>query len=282
MAKTDVSQIIALKSRNYRQLLNNVSAAPVTCNIIVARKYNRKVENHSLPYFTYTCVLRGTGEVLLNRETYQLKPGVSFLRFPDEKFNIRRSKDYVEFSIALPPEFGTILNKYYTVTSTVIELELTEKLLAVFEYIFEFVRSNGSDKMADTALEMFKFISDTYCRREHEKHLPENIFIKRACDILRESQNSNCPGKETARQMGLGYESFRKQFRQLLNMSPKQYIMQLKFEKAAEMVLNGYSIKEITFELNYSEIPAFSRQFKKFHGISPAEYRKKAGLLYES
>jgi AraC-like DNA-binding protein len=63
--------------------------------------------------------------------------------------------------------------------------------------------------------------------------------------------------------MGIGYESFRKKFRQEMNISPKQYIMRLKFKKAAEMILNDYSIKETAFELGYSEIPAFSRQFKK-------------------
>jgi AraC-like DNA-binding protein len=282
MVKIDISQIIALENKKHRCFFNNAPKAPVACNVISMTDLNKKVENHSLSYFTFTCVLRGSGRILLDENTYELKPGFTFLRFPDEKFNIYRSNDYIEFSIALPPEFGTMAKNYYSGEIRVFELELTSQMLSSFKYIFDLSRSNGSEKILDSAFEMFKFTTEICSGREYGEHLPEKSFARQSCELLRRSLNSVSPGIDAAQKMGIGYESFRKKFRQEMNISPKQYIMRLKFKKAAEMILNDYSIKETAFELGYSEIPAFSRQFKKNHSISPSEYRKRVKRLYES
>ncbi len=282
MVKMEISRIIALEKEKHRCFFNNIPKAPAACNVLSATDSNKRVENHSLPYFTFICVLRGSGKILLNQKIYKLKPGVTVLRYPDEKFNIYRSNDYVEFSIALPPEFGTLIKNYYPGIMRVLELELNISLLKSFKYIFDLSRSNGNKKILNSAFEMFKFITEVCRGKEYGKHLPEKNFIKQACQLLQKSLDSVSPGIDTAQKMGMGYESFRKKFKQEMQVSPKQYIMQLKFEKAAEMILNDYSIKEIAFDLGYSEVPAFSRQFKKNHGISPNEYRRKARLLYES
>lgn len=281
MVKTEISQLIALEKRKHRCFLNNIPAAPVACNVISAADLNRNVENHSLAYFTFTCVLRGGGWIFLDQKTHELKPGIAFLRFPDERFNIYRSNDYVEFSVALPPEFGIMTKGYYPGFTSVFELELTRQQLSSFKYIFDLGRLNGDEKILDSAFAMFKFVTEVCRGKKDGGHQPDNSFTGQACELLRKSLNSVSPGLDAAREMGIGYESFRKRFRQKMNISPKQYIMRLKFEKAAEMILKDYSIKETAFELGYSEIPAFSHQFKKNHGISPSEYRRKARSFYE-
>lgn len=280
MVKINISKLIILKQRKRRRFFNNMPAAPVACNIIPTIDLRRKVENHSLPYFTFICVLQGTGKILLNQKMNELKPGITVLRWADEEFSIYRSKDYVEFSIALPAEFGTLIKKYDTGIINIFELELTKPLLSSFEYFLNFVDSIDNDNLLNSANKMFQFITEICCGEKYGKYLPESSFTERACDLLQKSLNSTSPGAETAQKMGLGYESFRKKFKHLMNISPKQYIMQLKFKKAAEMILNDYSIKEVAFELAYSEIPAFSRQFKKYYGISPAKYRQIVGIEY--
>jgi AraC-like DNA-binding protein len=280
MVKTNIPALVALKNKKYRCFLNNTPAAPVACNIISVTDLNKNVENHSLPYFSFLCVLQGHGKILLNKKANDLKPGTAVLRFTDEKFSIYRTKDYVEFSIALPSEFGALIRKYYTENVNIIEFKLSRQLLTSFKDIFDFTRSN--DNLLNSAFKMVKFIIEICSTKEYEKYLPNDNFTERACALLNKSLNSISPGIDTAQKMGMGYENFRKKFKQLTGVSPKQYIIRLKLAKAAEMILNDYSIKETAFELSYSDIAAFSRQFKKFHGISPAKYRKEAKFLYES
>ena len=190
MVKIDISKLIVLKQKNRRRFFNNMPVSPVSCNVIPTTDLKRKVENHSLPYFTFICVLQGTGKILLNQKMRELKPGITVLRFPDEEFSIYRSKDYVEFSIALPAEFGTLIKKYDTSISNIFELELTKQLLAAFEYFFNFVDSIDNDNLLNSASKMFQFITEICCGEKYGKYLPESSFTERACDLLQKSLNS--------------------------------------------------------------------------------------------
>ena len=55
-------------------------------------------------------------------------------------------------------------------------------------------------------------------------------------------------------------------FRDLVNQS--------KFERATSLLQNGYSISQITEDLGYSDIRAFNRAFKQWHGQTPAVFVK--------
>lgn len=60
-------------------------------------------------------------------------------------------------------------------------------------------------------------------------------------------------------------------------VSPSEYILMLRIEKAKEMLINDSSllVKDIAQIVGYSDALYFSRVFKKSTGIYPSEYRKK-------
>ncbi|MEN6385331.1 MAG: AraC family transcriptional regulator [Phycisphaerales bacterium] len=65
-------------------------------------------------------------------------------------------------------------------------------------------------------------------------------------------------------------------FRQYTNISPMQFVIKLKMNKAALLLMQtSYSIKQIAYELNFESQYYFSRTFKKYYGISPKTYREK-------
>lgn len=58
-------------------------------------------------------------------------------------------------------------------------------------------------------------------------------------------------------------------------MSPKQYLQQLRMEKAAELLTNTtYKVSLISSSVGYDDQLAFSKNFKHFYGISPLKYRE--------
>ena len=60
-----------------------------------------------------------------------------------------------------------------------------------------------------------------------------------------------------------------------LNVSPKQYISDLKFAKAKQMIKDStYSISEIARICGFSSIHYFSRVFKEKYGVTPTSYAK--------
>ena len=58
--------------------------------------------------------------------------------------------------------------------------------------------------------------------------------------------------------------------------SPLRFIHDRKLLEARRLLIyTDYSIKEITFELGFSDIQSFSRFFKKYETISPSEFKEK-------
>jgi AraC-like DNA-binding protein len=76
--------------------------------------------------------------------------------------------------------------------------------------------------------------------------------------------------------MSLSY--LRKKFREAMGESLHDYWLELRLRKACQMIENPHkSFGQISDELGYSDVSFFSRQFKKFYGMNPKDYRN--GLL---
>lgn len=70
---------------------------------------------------------------------------------------------------------------------------------------------------------------------------------------------------------GYGYSVFKN----IYGLSPRKYLSKLMLEEAELMLTNPQlSIEEISERLGYKNLSHFSRQFKRWKGISPNNYRK--------
>jgi AraC-like DNA-binding protein len=274
---------IKLPGELFRSFLNDNPRAPLTCNIAKRKVLRSNVQNVSLSYFTFTCVLQGSGNIILDPKRAikcELKPGTAFLRFPDSPFSIWRSNDYVEFTIILPPSYGLLFEKHCRTSINILNLELTEHLLLSFQHCLQSIRSATAKELFYYANKLFLFISEIFSLEKSQKSIMDNSFIEQSCALLHESLDSKVSGREIAKKMTMGYESFRKKFTAAMKISPNQYVMNLKFEKAVEMIFADYSLKEIAFTLGYSDIATFSRQFKKNYGMGPAEFKLNSKFEY--
>jgi len=64
-------------------------------------------------------------------------------------------------------------------------------------------------------------------------------------------------------------------FKHYGNITPSEYILRLKFNKAANLLLTtSHDIRRIAGETGFLDPYHFSRSFKQFHGLSPQKYRK--------
>lgn len=79
-----------------------------------------------------------------------------------------------------------------------------------------------------------------------------------------------------AEMAGLSEKYFSHQFKNMLGISPKQYIMQCRMVFASDKLINSNdSIESIAIDTGYANIYSFSKAFKKYYGESPTEYRNK-------
>lgn len=77
---------------------------------------------------------------------------------------------------------------------------------------------------------------------------------------------------------GLSRSSIQLLFKENLDVLPKQYISDLKFAKAKQMMKDStYSISQVAKFCGFSSIHYFSRKFKEKYGVTPSSYAKSIG-----
>lgn len=107
--------------------------------------------------------------------------------------------------------------------------------------------------------------SDTYINR----------IIKQAKAVMKENMASNQSLEEIAKSLDISYSLFRREFKKRCGVSPGQYRLELKLDKAKELLHStNISIADISSKLHFECIGQFSTFFKKRTGVSPLEYRK--------
>lgn len=82
---------------------------------------------------------------------------------------------------------------------------------------------------------------------------------------------------DVANHFGVSYSYFSRSFKQIMNMSFKEYVNHLKINDAQKLLLTtDKSVAEIAEELGYSSPSHFINVFKKFKNCSPKQYKKNA------
>jgi ABC-type sugar transport system ATPase subunit len=99
--------------------------------------------------------------------------------------------------------------------------------------------------------------------------------IHRAKMIMEEKINEpDIDIQKIAENVYMGYENFRRRFKLQVGLSPNQYFLRIKMDKAKDLLLyTNMEIKEIAEKLGFSDPFYFSRVFKEKENMAPAKFR---------
>jgi two-component system response regulator YesN len=82
--------------------------------------------------------------------------------------------------------------------------------------------------------------------------------------------------EKTAVKFNLSPYYFSRSFKEIIGYNFSDYINMLRIRKAKELLRSDYmSIKEVGYEVGYSDPNYFSKVFKKYEGLSPKEFKLK-------
>lgn len=102
---------------------------------------------------------------------------------------------------------------------------------------------------------------------------PEMLKIIRK---IHQSYNEKLYVSELAVECDMSVSSLGRMFRAYFNMTPLDYINNVRLNMAQYMLLNtNKQILDISLEVGFTSLSAFNRSFKKLFGISPSVMRRK-------
>lgn len=114
-------------------------------------------------------------------------------------------------------------------------------------------------------------------RYMNEAYLPicTNESLKKAITYIHLNYHSNIQIKLVAEHSGISERHLRSLFSQHMNLSPLDYLNQIRLNKAVELLRNTeMSIKEVCFQCGFQSPQYFSRIFKQQMGVSPRTITK--------
>ena len=103
------------------------------------------------------------------------------------------------------------------------------------------------------------------------------VRIGRTISFIETAYKRKITLDELARMSRMSKSSLIREFRRLAGTTPVDYLLRVRLGKAAELLTSGEaSIGEAALRCGFADGNYFARQFKRFTGLSPREYRRLA------
>jgi len=97
--------------------------------------------------------------------------------------------------------------------------------------------------------------------------------IHLAVELIKRNDDQFQSMRAIAREIGLSESRFKHRFKEEIGISPGDYQLRHKIDLACQMLLEGSAIIDITYQLGFSSSQYFATVFRRYMGVTPAEYR---------
>ena len=126
--------------------------------------------------------------------------------------------------------------------------------------------------------EFFRKISSRSVKEVHESKILYYDKILIAEKILEENLQGIFPGVDAiAKKVALSESTLKRYFKTVFHRSLYEHYLELKMEHAKRLMLEKHvTVNEVASILNYEKVSSFIETFKKHHGYSPGQLKRKS------
>ncbi|WP_128893633.1 AraC family transcriptional regulator [Longirhabdus pacifica] len=230
-----------------------------------------------IPNFDLFYVWEGIGELMLNNMSYPLQKGSCFLFRPgdftsaihDAQFPLTLT--YIHFRMAEKPAHIPMKHRILTDTKDV------ETLLT--RYVR--VRLNNEFGAEQEAQLIIKQLMIHLLRADQKKDTKQKGQSNQLHEVIQEIANYviQHPAAwhtldDLAKRANLSPRYFSIKFKEIVGKPLQQYVIEARIDRAEHLLYYaGMNVSEVAEALGYKDVYFFSRQYKKFKGMSPSKVR---------
>ncbi len=230
-------------------------------------------------HYSGVLVLRGTGNYVdwQGRE-HATFPGCFLQRVPGRRHSTVHppGSDWAECYVNLGRPFAAALAALGSLDfeRPVLNPGLSLELIERFDLLVGELGGCPEGELPRMLAAIHALLVDVYALdRRCSRAAPAAQEIEEAARRLAADPAERLALPELADELGLGYERFRKAFRARFGVSPGDYRIRRRVERARSMLAGGdLTVKEVAHALGYANAFAFSRQFKAVLGAPPSRF----------
>jgi AraC family transcriptional regulator len=105
----------------------------------------------------------------------------------------------------------------------------------------------------------------------HGARAPNSRVERRISDAVRRME---CEEQDLSREAAMSPYYFLRVFRQVVGMTPHQYVLRARMHRAAvRLRISDAPVATIAFEAGFNDLSTFNRRFRRIMGVSPTAYR---------
>ncbi|MDE6523147.1 MAG: AraC family transcriptional regulator [Muribaculaceae bacterium] len=210
-----------------------------------------------------------------------VSPGMIFLLFPDEWHTYQPdvTTGWTQYWIGFK---GTnmdkrVLNGFFERATPMFEIGLNDELVGLFRRAIDVAQHKNAHHQQTLAGIVNYMLGLVYSLGKndswnHDDHIVDQINQARI--LMHENIESNMTVQDISAAVGVGYSSFRKNFKKYTGLSPMAYFQDLKIQRAKDLLrMTNLTIKEIAYRLNFDSPDYFSTKFRKKTGKRPSDFR---------
>ena len=263
----------------YRCIGENLKNGIVACGFMKKETAERSQYHFSNEFYSCFLLLRGCGEYIAeDGERLPLQAGDLVQRIPGMIHSTRVEPDgqWLEFFISVSADFyeaeknlGVLpgipvrKNAFYTVD------------LDQYKSLVRRLKAATQNELPTIALELERELLYMFgYGKARNENTDKDDYLQNVHDILEQNLDCEISMEKLAKEIHMGYESLRKDFRKKYGISPGKYRIEKKMEQACLLLESGIPIKEIAQMVGYEDVYSFSKQFTKTYHIAPGKYRK--------
>lgn len=231
--------------------------------------------------YTLWCVRRGNIYINVEGKDYFAKAGDSVVFYPGKVYSAHTDAEGCEFMVVrFKLEMGNHQDIMDYINVSGIVTCLAEENDRLLENLTTHVHDNGRHDLHRYYLFMnyiIKFIehqlSDDATLFYASSSAQMEPFIQDSIDYISTNYRT-VTVKDAAEHCGFNEKRFITLFKQSVGMSPGQYIVQQKMQKATSLLCDtDKKLVEIATYLGYADQYSFSRAFKQYYKKSPLAFR---------
>lgn len=224
-------------------------------------------------------ILSGEGEFETKESRHLVKAGHALLIVPGQwhRYRPKLKTGWQEYWLGLQGSQIThwLQNGCLPSRGALLHIGIQKQIIDHFQHIQALIQERPPGVQPTVAHLASSIITSALSLHRQHELKPSGPMVRQAIERMHQQVEGDLNLQALASQLGSSYDAFRRAFKKSTDLSPRQYYLQIKIQRAQELLrCTKMSVADISQQLHFDTSFYFSRLFKEKVGQSPQYWRK--------